>query len=105
MLLYNFRSEDEIKKDMLSNIKNTVDRSENSIVHDALGPAGIEFQHMNVELDYVAGKLDVENLEAVELDKFVRKDKDSILVFKSRSERWLEKEYLGLIDDKTSNFF
>lgn len=41
----------------------------------------------------------------VELDKFIRKDKDSILVFRSRSERWLEKEYLGLIDDKTSNFF
>lgn len=41
----------------------------------------------------------------VELDKFIRKDKDSLLVFKSRNERWLEKEYLGLVDDKTSNFF
>ncbi len=41
----------------------------------------------------------------VELDKYIRKDKDSLLVFKSRNERWLEKEYLGLIDDKTSNFF
>lgn len=41
----------------------------------------------------------------VELDKYIRKDKDSLLVFKSRNERWLEKEYLGLVDDKTSNFF
>lgn len=40
-----------------------------------------------------------------ELDKYIRKDKDSLLVFKSRNERWLEKEYLGIIDDKTSNFF
>ncbi|MDU5082964.1 CRISPR-associated endonuclease Cas2 [uncultured Tissierella sp.] len=40
-----------------------------------------------------------------ELSKHVRKDKDSILVFKSREERWLEKDYLGIADDKTSNFF
>ncbi|OLS03595.1 CRISPR-associated endonuclease Cas2 [Tissierella creatinophila] len=41
----------------------------------------------------------------MELDKYIRKDKDSLLVFKSRNERWLDKEYLGLVDDKTSNFF
>lgn len=40
-----------------------------------------------------------------ELKKYIRRDKDSVLVFKSRDERWLEKEYLGIIDDKTSNFF
>lgn len=40
-----------------------------------------------------------------ELNKHIRKDKDSVLVFKSRDERWLEKYYLGLIDEKTSNFF
>jgi CRISPR-associated protein Cas2 len=40
-----------------------------------------------------------------ELSKHVRKDKDSVLVFKSREERWLEKDYLGIADDKTSNFF
>jgi CRISPR-associated protein Cas2 len=40
-----------------------------------------------------------------ELNKHIRKDKDSVLVFKSRDERWLEKHYLGLIDEKTSNFF
>lgn len=41
----------------------------------------------------------------VELSKYIRKDMDSVLVFKSRDEKWLEKEFLGLIDDKTSNFF
>lgn len=40
-----------------------------------------------------------------ELNRWIRKDKDSIIVFKSRNERWLDKEFLGLIDDKTSNFF
>lgn len=41
----------------------------------------------------------------IELDKYIRKDKDSILVFKSRNQRWLDKEYLGVVDDKTSKFF
>ncbi|WP_353097505.1 CRISPR-associated endonuclease Cas2 [Tissierella praeacuta] len=40
-----------------------------------------------------------------ELNRYIRNDKDSVLVFKSREERWLEKDYLGIVDDKTSNFF
>jgi len=40
-----------------------------------------------------------------ELNNYIRQDKDSLIVFKSRSERWLEKEFLGIVDDKTSNFF
>ncbi|MSU00454.1 CRISPR-associated endonuclease Cas2 [Tissierella pigra] len=40
-----------------------------------------------------------------ELNEYIRRDKDSILVFRSRDEKWLEKEYLGIVDDKTSNFF
>ena len=40
-----------------------------------------------------------------ELNKYIREDKDSVIVFKSRSQRWLDKEFLGRIeDDKTSNF-
>ena len=40
-----------------------------------------------------------------ELNKCIREDKDSVIVFKSRSQRWLDKEFLGMIeDDKTSNF-
>lgn len=70
--MYNFRNEDEIKRDMLKNIKNTVDKTENSIVHDALSPAAIEFQNAYVELDYVARKIDVENLEGEELETFVK---------------------------------
>ena len=40
-----------------------------------------------------------------ELNKYIHNDKDSVIVFKSRSQRWLDKEFLGMIeDDKTSNF-
>lgn len=40
-----------------------------------------------------------------ELDEYIREDKDSVILFKSRSQKWLEKEFLGKIEeDKTSNF-
>lgn len=39
-----------------------------------------------------------------ELNGIIRKDRDSIILFKSRSERWLEKDMWGLQEDKTSNF-
>ncbi len=40
-----------------------------------------------------------------ELDKYIREEKDSVILFKSRSHKWLDKEFLGKIeDDKTSNF-
>jgi len=41
----------------------------------------------------------------MELEKNVRKDRDSILIFKGRDEKWLKKEFWGKEDDKTSNFF
>ena len=41
----------------------------------------------------------------MELNSYIRKNKDSVLVFKSRNEKWLEKDFLGIEDDKTSNFF
>lgn len=40
-----------------------------------------------------------------ELNRYIRKDKDSVIVFKSRNQRWLDKEFLGKIEeDKTDNF-
>ena len=41
----------------------------------------------------------------LELKRYIRKDKDSLIIFKSRQEKWLEKEFWGIEDDKTSNFF
>ena len=40
-----------------------------------------------------------------ELDEYVRHNLDSVIVFKSRSQKWLDKEFIGKVeDDKTSNF-
>ena len=40
-----------------------------------------------------------------ELKLYIRDDVDSVIVFKSRNQRWLDKEFIGKIeDDKTSNF-
>lgn len=39
-----------------------------------------------------------------ELSKYIRKDRDSFIIFSSRDEKWLEKEFWGLEDDKTSQF-
>lgn len=41
----------------------------------------------------------------LELKKNIRDDRDSLIIFKSRSEKWLEKEFLGMVDDKTTKFF
>ncbi len=41
----------------------------------------------------------------MELSKYIRNKKDSVILFKSRNQRWLEKEFWGkLEDDKTDNF-
>lgn len=39
-----------------------------------------------------------------ELKKHIRKDKDSVIVFKSRSKKWLDKEFWGKEEDVTSVF-
>lgn len=40
-----------------------------------------------------------------ELNKYIRKDQDSVIVFKSRNQKWMEKMFLGKIEeDKTDNF-
>ena len=37
-----------------------------------------------------------------ELKPYVDKDLDSVIIFKSRHERWLDKEFCGKEEDKTS---
>ena len=42
----------------------------------------------------------------LEVKRFVRKDEDSLVVFKSRHERWLQKVFLGKDEsEKTDRFF
>ena len=40
-----------------------------------------------------------------ELNKYIRNNKDSVIIFKSRNQRWLDKEFWGKVEeDKTFNF-
>ena len=48
-------------------------------------------------------EVDIERLK-YEISDYVRDNLDSFIIFKSRSERWMEKEMLGLQEDKTDNF-
>lgn len=40
----------------------------------------------------------------MELNDYIRKSLDSVIIFKSRNERWLIKEFWGMKDDALSNF-
>ncbi len=48
-------------------------------------------------------EVDIQRLK-YEVSKYIRDDLDSFIIFKSRNERWMEKEMLGLQEDKTDNF-
>ncbi len=45
-----------------------------------------------------------ENALKSELKKQIRNDIDSIIIFKSRQEKWLDKEFWGKSDENMSNF-
>lgn len=47
----------------------------------------------------------ITKLKLMELKKYIRKDEDSVIIFKSRDEKWLQKEFIGKVDDATSRFF
>lgn len=66
-----FRSQEEILQEMLKNIQNTIDKSQNSLIHDALAPAAMEFANFTLQLEELRDKMDVENLEGEELERFV----------------------------------
>lgn len=39
-----------------------------------------------------------------ELSKHIRQDQDSLIIFKSRDKKWMNKEFWGKTDDATSMF-
>ncbi|MCF8008855.1 MAG: CRISPR-associated endonuclease Cas2 [Halanaerobiales bacterium] len=53
------------------------------------------------------GKISKAKIKALqnELNQYIRKDKDSVILFKSRNKKWLEKEFWGREEDKTANIF
>lgn len=40
-----------------------------------------------------------------ELKEYIRKDLDSLIIFKAENNKWMEKEFWAKTDEKTSNFF
>lgn len=48
-------------------------------------------------------EVDIERLK-YEVSNYIRDNLDSFIIFKSRNERWMEKEMLGIQEDKTDNF-
>ena len=48
-------------------------------------------------------KVQIASLQ-MELKKYIRKDKDSVILFKSRDAKWLEREMWGIQEDLTSRF-
>ena len=61
---------------------------------------------VHIQNSVFEGELSKSNALALkkELAQYVRKDKDSVIMFHTREERWLSKEFLGKEEDKTSNF-
>lgn len=40
----------------------------------------------------------------MEVNKIVRKDMDSVIIFKTSNNKWLNKEMWGMVEDKLDNF-
>lgn len=52
------------------------------------------------------GNINLAKIEMLkcELKQFIRKDIDSVILFISRDEKWLNKEFVGVEEDRTSRF-
>lgn len=61
----------------------------------------------NVQKSVFEGNLTKSELLALkyELNNYVRRDRDSVIMYISRSENWIDKQFLGVKDNKTSNIF
>ncbi|MEE1008443.1 MAG: CRISPR-associated endonuclease Cas2 [Agathobacter sp.] len=59
----------------------------------------------HVQLSVFEGEITKANYQKllIELKKYIR-NIDSVIIFKSRSEKWLDKEILGNTKDLTDNF-
>lgn len=61
---------------------------------------------VHIQNSVFEGNLNLPQITALknELKGYIRKDKDSVILFTARNEKWLQKEFIGLSDDKTSRF-
>ena len=62
----------------------------------------------HVQNSVFEGELTKAQLKQLETDlkKWIRKNKDSVIIFKNNDKKWLKKDYIGIdLSDATSNFF
>ena len=61
---------------------------------------------IHIQNSVFEGELSKPQLKALKLSlsKIVRDDYDSVIIFKTRQEKWLEKDYIGIQEDPTDNF-
>lgn len=61
---------------------------------------------VHIQNSVFEGEVSPSNLIALkaELKQYIRDDRDSLIIFKAREEKWLKKEFWGNEDNKTSNF-
>ena len=87
ILVYDIKSEDGAKiwRKTFNTCKRYLSHIQNSVFEGEISEAQL------MQLKY-------------ELNTIIRKEKDSIIVFKSRNEKWITKEMWGIQEDKTSNF-
>ncbi len=60
----------------------------------------------HIQKSVFEGELTAAQLKKLELElkQQIDRDKDSLILFKSRNERWLDKEIWGVDDESTSPF-
>ena len=60
----------------------------------------------HVQKSVFEGELSDANLYQLkfELSPFIREEMDSVILFTSRQQKWLQKEFWGKTEDMTSNF-
>ena len=61
---------------------------------------------VHIQNSVFEGELSKGQLRALdtEVKYYIRKDMDSLIIFKSEQEKWLEKEFWGKREDMTDNF-
>ena len=69
--MFNGMTFEDIMKRMLDRIPDSFDKRPGSIIYDALAPAAAELAQAYMTLEYIYSKLDVENLQDEELERFV----------------------------------
>lgn len=69
--MYEDMTFENILKRALDRVNNSIDKRQGSIIYDSIAPAAAELALTYIEMDFIHGKLDAENLFEDELELFV----------------------------------